>query len=139
LGTGIITGLLIGASSVLILTSYRLDKCYEKMILLETTIDEKNAQLSQLEKSLNKNKLLLQEVKVNLQCNGDDLDKLALQKHIKEKYSVLIGKDILSIDPDLAVGIIEGRILTVNNKEYRITVQKLILTRTLELWVTAQA
>lgn len=111
----------------MLLVSYRVDKFYERIVFLETVIQDKNTQLDQLEKSINKNKLVLQEIKVNLDCNEDEIDVLTLKKIIKEKYSYLIGKEIENIDLDLAIGVIDKRILKMNGKEYNLTVKKFSL------------
>lgn len=136
--TGAIIGLLIGITLIVILVSYRVDKYYERIVYLETVIQDKNTQLAQLEKSINKNKLILQEIKVNLECNEDEIDVLTLQKHIKEKYSSLIGKEIQSIDMDLAAGVIDKRIFKINGKEYKLSVKKLLLTRIMEIWINVE-
>lgn len=136
--TGAIIGILIGSTTIMLLVSYRVDKLYEKIVFLETVIQDKNIQLTQLEKSINKNKLILQEIKVNLDCSEDEIDILTLQKYIKEKYSHLIGKEIESIDMDLAIGVIDNRILKLNEKEYKLTVNRILLTKIMEIWINAK-
>ena len=66
---------------------------------------------------------------------GNEIEKIALEKAIKEKYSKLLGKEVSSIDGDMAADIIDRRIMVIENKIYKLMFNKLILTEKLKIWI----
>lgn len=136
--TGLASGFLIGITLLVFLVSYRIDEYYERIIYLETQLEDKNTQLRQLEKSINKSKPVLEEIEVNLELNQDQLDELTLKKYVAGKYVSLIGKEIESIDINLALEIINDRICRLEEKEYRLCVNKMVLSNKLQIWVSVE-
>jgi len=141
-GTGLIAGILIGATALTILVSYRMDKLYENLAALENVINEKDAKLKKLEESINTMYFVLQDTEIIVEFigedAGDEIDRIEIEKAIKEKYTELLGKEVKSIDPDLVVKVVDQRIFKLDEKEYRLRVSKLLLSETLKLWVEAQ-
>jgi len=141
-GTGLIAGILIGATALTILVSYRMDKLYENLAALENVINEKDAKLKKLEESINTMYFVLQDIEIIVEFigedAGDEIDRIEIEKAIKEKYTELLGKEVKSIDPDLVVKVVDHRIFKLDEKEYRLRVSKLLLSETLKLWVEAQ-
>ncbi|HHV46273.1 MAG TPA: hypothetical protein GXX53_05190 [Tissierellia bacterium] len=141
-GTGLIAGILIGATALTILVSYRMDKLYENLAALENVINEKDAKLKKLEESINTMYFVLQDIEIIVEFigedAGDEIDRIEIEKAIKEKYTELLGKEVKSIDPDLVVKVVDQRIFKLDEKEYRLRVSKLLLSETLKLWVEAQ-
>ncbi len=136
--TGILTGFLAGASCISAVVSYRIDNYLQKINYLESVIEDRNVQLERLEESINKNKFVLKDVEVNLMFEGDEIEKVALAKHIKDKYDQLLGQEIKEIDIVLVETVIDKRIFRLNNNEYRLKVEKLVLTDVLKLWVSVE-
>ena len=135
---GLITGILIGSILASALISYRIDTFYERIAALENTISEKDAKLESLEKSINSKKYVLKEIEVILLFNENDIDDLEImhiEKTVKEKYNILLGNEIKSIDPDIITLIIDKRILRMNGKEIQLHVNKLMLSEILKLWI----
>lgn len=133
--SGLIIGITIGSVSVSTLVSYRIDKYIEKIAYLHTIIEDKNAILDKLEESINKKNFILKDIEVNLIYDGDEIEKITLVKHIKAKYTHLIGKEVKYIDADLVETVIDKRIFKLNEKEYRLKVDKLVLADVLKIWV----
>ncbi len=133
--TGLIIGILIGASSLSILVSYRMDTCHHRIAYLESLIQEKNAQLEKLENTINTQNVVLKEIEVVLVFNGDEIDKISIEKAVKEKYRSLLGKEIEKIDADIIMEVIDDRIFNIEERKYQLHVNKLILTETLKIWV----
>lgn len=132
---GMIAGFLLGVLGINTLISARVDEYHEKISYLEKVIAEDEAKLQKLVESINKRKFILKDVEVILICEGDNLERIALEKHIKEKYSKLLGKEVKNIDMDMAVDIVDGRIMKIEEKEYKLKVDKLLLTDVLRIWV----
>ena len=138
---GLIAGVIIGSVLACTLVSYRIDTFYEKIAFLENTILEKNAKLENLEKSINSNKFILKDIEVVLLFDENEIDHLEIihiEKTVKEKYSILLGAEVKSIDPDIITLVIDKRILKMNGKEIQLHVNKLKLTDVLKLWIDVE-
>ncbi|MDK2918648.1 MAG: hypothetical protein PWQ37_1381 [Candidatus Petromonas sp.] len=133
--TGAIIGLFIGMGILTAIISYRIDKYHEEIQYLKNVIEDKDAKLKKLEDAINKRRLILKDIKVVLIHEGDEIDKITLIKHIKEKYNILLGKEVKNIDIDMVEEVIDKRIMKISKKEYRLNVTKIILIDTLEIWI----
>lgn len=141
LATGIIIGTLIGTFLYTILISYRLDENYKNIVRLESIIQEKDAKLENLEKFINAQDMVLQDIEINLMLPKekiDEHDKIDIEKAIKEKYNTLLGKEVKSIDSDILVEVVDKRILKIEKKEYKLYIERLILTETLKLYIRVE-
>ncbi|NLW47640.1 MAG: hypothetical protein GXY86_09930 [Firmicutes bacterium] len=132
---GMAVGILVGVSVFSLLVSYRMDRYYHQIRELELANEEKETRLQRLEESVDKTKYILKKVEVILIYEGDELDKIALEKSIKEKYSQLLGKEVGSIDIDLVAEVIDERIIKLDDKEYRLKLKQIILTEVLKIRV----
>ena len=139
--TGFMWGTVIGSLGISILVGYRMDTFYEKIAYLEHTIEDKNEKLEKLEKSINNENIVLKDISVILEFTNlseeqiDQIDNIEIEKAIKEKYISSLGKEIKNLDADILVQVIDKRILRFNNAEYQLTVNKLVLSDILKLWV----
>lgn len=141
-GTGMIVGVLIGAIGITTLVSYRMDTLYENIVNLEIAAKEKDAKLKKLEESINTMNLILEGIEVNIDFKGVDeennIERIEIEKAIREKYANLIGREVKEIDPDLVTEVIDQRIFKLEGKEYKLRVRKLVLTEILRLWVDVE-
>lgn len=136
--TGLITGILIGITTLSVIVSYRMDIQYKRITYLENIIQDKNARLEKLEQSINTKEIILKDIDINLIFNGDEIDKIYIEKTIKEKYSKLLGKEVRNIDADILIEIADKRILKIEEREYKLEVDKLVLTETLKLSIKVE-
>ena len=65
--TGLLWGVIIGAVSISMLVSYRMDSFYERIAYLENTIADKNEKLAKLEKSINNSNIILKDIEIELE------------------------------------------------------------------------
>jgi len=139
---GIITGILIGAATLSIIVSYRMDTHYRQITYLQNTIQDKDARLEKLEKSINTQKVIIKDIEVILNFgenkDGDEIDKIDIEKTIKEKYSTLLGKEVKNIDTDILIEVVDKRILKIDDKEYKMQVEKLIVTEILQIFIKVE-
>jgi len=139
---GIITGILIGTSILSIIVSYRMDTHYKEITYLENTIQDKDARLEKLEKSINTQGVILKDIEVSLNFgedkDGDEIDKIDIEKTIKEKYNTLLGKEVKNIDTDILIEVVDKRILKIDDKEYKMQVEKLIVTEILKIFINVE-
>ena len=139
--TGLLWGTMIGSLGISVLVGYRMDAFHEKIAYLEHTIADKDEKLSKLEKSINNTNIVLKDISVMLEFADlsdeqiDQIDNIEIEKAIKEKYAQLLGKEIKNLDADILVQVVDKRILRLNNGEYQLTVNKLVLSDVLKLWV----
>ncbi|TCT15552.1 hypothetical protein EDC18_103258 [Natranaerovirga pectinivora] len=136
---GLALGVIIGVSGLTAIISSRIDSFYHKIIILENDIEDKNTRLQRLEESLSeereKQKLPLKEIQVHLNTDEDEIDKLTLTKHIKDKYTTFIGREIDTIDLDIISQIIDKRIFRLDDKSYQLEVEKIFMSDVLILWI----
>ena len=140
--TGLLWGTLAGSLGISLLVSHRMEGFYEKIAYLEHTIEDKDEKLDKLEKSINNANIVLKDVYVVLEFTNlsdeqiDLLDNMEIEKAIKEKYASSLGKEIRSLDADILLQVIDKRILRFKNADYQLTVNKLVLSDILKLWVS---
>lgn len=132
---GIVVGILAGVAVFSLLVSYRVDQYYQEIRRLEAANEEKEIRLRRLEESVGKTKYLLKKIEVNLLYEGDELDKINLEKSIQEKYSQLLGKEVAAIDIDLVAKVVDERIIKLEEREYKLKLKQIMLTEVLKIWV----
>ena len=131
---GTIIGAILGTVVLNALISYRIDQYVRQIQYLEGIIQDQEIRFKKLEESINNKKLILKDIKIFL-IYEDEMDKIILEKYIKEKYTSLLGKEIKTIDVDLVTSVIDKRIMKISGKEYQLKVTKIILTDTLAIWI----
>lgn len=136
--TGMVTGTMIGIIVISMLISYRIEQYHERINYLESIIEDKDTRLKKLEESINNKKYILKDVEIILIHEGDEIEKITLEKHIKEKYSKLLGKEVKGIDTDMAVEIINNRIMIIEDSKFKLKVDRLVLTEVLSIWISVE-
>ena len=138
---GVITGVLVGIAAMSTLVSYRLDMYINEITLLKNTIQDKNARLEKLEESINTTKFILKDIEVVLIMEAGEnngVHKIDIEKNIKEKYTSLLGKEVKNIDAEMVAEVIDKRIFKIEDSEYKLRIDKIILTEILRLWVNVE-
>lgn len=133
--TGVITGVLIGLAVMTTIVSYRLENFHRMNAYLESVITEKNAQLEQLEKSVNKGKHIVKSIDVVFLCDYEGVDILLFETELKKKYNALLGKEVKTLDAEMIAEVADKRIFRLDNGQYQLFVKKLILAENLKIWV----
>lgn len=136
--TGLLLGILLGAISLSTMVSYKLDEQYKRIAYLENTIQDKDAKLQKLENSINNRSMILKDIEIDLDFDGDEIDKIDIEKAIKEKYISLLGKEVKALDEDLIIEVVDKRIFKIEDREYKLQVSRLILTETLRISVIVE-
>lgn len=136
--TGGIAGFLAGVVLLGLLVSYRFDCYHQQIAQLESRITDDAVKVKKLEDAVNSKKYVVKDIEVILGFTGHDLDKITLEKSIREKYSSLLGKDIKSIDIDMAAEVVDKRVMKLKDGEYKLKLEKLLLSDILKLWVKVE-
>ncbi|MBS4534824.1 hypothetical protein GOQ29_04250 [Clostridium sp. D2Q-14] len=132
---GIIIGMIIGAIAITIFASYKIDEYYQKMNTYYSLLEEKDSKLKKIEESINSNKYILKDINIKIENLNDEIDEMELNKHIKEKYIDLIGKEIKDIDINMISEIVDNRIMKFEETSYKLKVRKVLLSDILELYI----
>jgi MFS superfamily sulfate permease-like transporter len=135
--TGILLGIMIGAASISVIVSYRMDQYYQDVAYLKNMIEDKNARLLKLEETVNSHtqSMIVEEIEVNLTFDGDEMDKIDIEKTIKEKYSTLLGKEVKNIDADITAEVLENRIFKIEDREYKLHVARIIVAEIFKIYI----
>ncbi|HHW00470.1 MAG TPA: hypothetical protein GXX36_13055 [Clostridiaceae bacterium] len=136
--TGFITGFLTGAAAVGTLASYRIDSYHARIRELEISLEDRDVQLEKLKESINKSRFVLKDIEIVLEYDGDEIDRMTIEKHIKNKYRNLLGKEVRNIDTDILIEVIDKRIFKLEEREYSLKVNRLVLAEILKLWISAE-
>ncbi|KGK87790.1 hypothetical protein DP73_13845 [Desulfosporosinus sp. HMP52] len=137
--SGIIIGILVGGAAFSIMVSYRLDSLYKRIAYLNQIIQDKNAVLEKFEKNINTRNLRVKRIEVALVFDGDEIDQINIERSIKDRYSSLLGKEVNKIDPDLIIEVVDKRIMKIEDKEYKLKVNKLIITEVMKIWISVES
>lgn len=139
---GLFIGGVLGVIFINLLVSYRVDSYIKEIQYLNTVIEEDNARLEKLEEAIHKKRLLVKEIDVELKFKEkdqeDEITKIALQKHIKEKFSGILGKEVDKIDGDILCEIIDKRIMKLDGKEYQLKLNRIMISQEIKFWVEAK-
>lgn len=139
--TGLLWGVIFGAVAISTLVSARMDVFYQKIAYLENVITDKEEKLAKLEKSINNKNTVLKDVQVILEFTNiseeqiSQINNIEIEKSIKEKFSSSLGKEVKGFDVEIFQQVIDKRILKIDGYEYQLTVNKLVLTDVLKLWI----
>lgn len=139
---GIIIGGLIGIIFFTIFISYRIEGYHRKITYLNSIIEDQQVRLENLENRLNKKKLIVKKIEVDIKFKEknkeDQLLFMELEKHIKEKYNNLIGKELDKLDGDILLQVVDNRIMKMDKKQYKIKVKKIVISQNIKLYVEVE-
>lgn len=113
------------------IVSYRLENFHRMNAYLESVITEKNAQLEQLEKSVNKGKYIVKSIDVVFLCDYEGVDILLFETELKKKYNALLGKEVKTLDAEMIAEVADKRIFRLDNGQYQLFVKNSSWQRTL--------
>ncbi|MGI6678986.1 MAG: hypothetical protein ACOX2Q_08010 [Dehalobacterium sp.] len=131
----LIIGVLLGAALTVLAIGHTVDDLYfqnnELALQLETTTRE----LTEVKSTLSQSKdLVVTKIspKINLlteEYTPQEAEriKLALNKEIIKQYEKMIGLAVKSLEPSLLPGILHGRIITVEQKQFKILVKTMVI------------
>lgn len=136
---GLFIGGMVGIITINLLISYRIDNYIKEIKHLDKVIEEKDFRLQKLEKNINDKRLLIKDVEIELRYENeeenDDIVKITLEKHIKDRLKCLLGKEVENIDGDILLEIIDKRIMKIEDKEYQLKVEKIMISKVVKLWI----
>ena len=137
-GTGFVLGILAGIISMNLIVSYKIDEFHKQIHHLESIVDNREVRLKKLEESINHRRYLIKNVKIHLEFEGDNIERLSIENALKDMCNILLGKEVKAIDLDLVVAMIDKRIVHLHGNEYRANVNRLVIAEVIQIWIVVQ-
>ncbi|WMJ79134.1 hypothetical protein RBU49_09540 [Clostridium sp. MB40-C1] len=136
---GVLIGAMIGAIVINILVSYRIDSYIKEIKSLRKVIEEKDTRLEKLQQNINNKKIIVNDIQVEIKYEDDktedDIVKITLEKHIKNKFKCMLGKEVKNVDGEMLVEVIDKRIMKIDGKEYQIKVKRIMISQVIKFWI----
>lgn len=127
-----ILGLLIGGVITLIIHGKSYDKLYIAKKEVESYVVELQNTIERLEKIQQQqtHNLLVKEIVVATDLS-DPVKSVDVRSEVSRLLKELIGENVESINPELIINILDKRVITVEDKQYRLSVRFLVISKTL--------
>jgi hypothetical protein len=139
----VILGGLLGSVAMLCVLGWRIDALSTELQKSQTTIDELNAEVQHLKDREQRpvQRPTIQKFSVDIVSAPDDvteLQKIKAAEYVKQRLAFLVGMplDPLVETPAFIPSIIDGRTITIDEKEYRFHVNTLVIGEVPYLQVT---
>ncbi len=136
-------GLLLGAALSEVSIGNNVDTLYYENQELELQLESVSKELEEVKSTLSKSKdVIITKIAPEIILKTDNYTdqeaeriKLALNKEIVNHYQNLIGTPLKTLDPKLLPGIVNGRIMNVEQKQFKVFVKTMVLSETMYIEV----
>jgi hypothetical protein len=135
--TGLLFGMVLGVLLWNILVAGKIDALHKRNMFLETSLEECRTKLEKLMDSQPEKEQTLKDVVVYIELDNE-LERMILEKTVKQKYDVLLGKRTKEIDLDLVIQVIDKRLFRTDKYQYQLIVDKVALSSSLTLWISVK-
>ena len=135
-------GALCGGALTLAALSKRMDDLYIMNVELMVGQDETTERIRILEKKLAEyHRLIVVGIDFRYDSSPDTLDRLSLERQMRSVANTLLGQAVREITLDTTLALLEGRIIAVDQKNYKVSVRAVVLAErvTYYLRVSLQA
>ncbi|MCR6546074.1 hypothetical protein [Dehalobacterium formicoaceticum] len=138
-----IIGVLLGAALTVVAIGHTVDDLYFKNNELSLQLETTSRELTEVKSTLSQSKdRVVTKISPKINLLSDDYTpqeieriKLALNKEIIKQYEKMIGLPVKSLEPSILPGILNGRIITVEQKQFKILVKTMVIGEALYLEV----
>ena len=121
-------GALCGGAITLAALAKRMDDLYIMNVELMVGQDETTERIRILEKKLAEyHRLIVVGIDFRYDSSPDTLDRLSLERQMRTVVNTLLGQAVREIKLDTTLALLEGRIIAVDQKNYRINVRAVVL------------
>ena len=142
----VILGVIIGAVLVTINMGHQVDQLIIEKENLNNELSSVRKELEQIKDNQKKRKgEAINSIEAVVTFPKESFSKyegtslqLELEKKIVEMLEPLNGKEIRSLDPELIPRIVDGRRLTIENRDFTISVNMVIISQELKLFALAK-
>ncbi len=135
-----LVGIVVGAAGTLAAKGHDLDLLYLQMNKLRGENNQLQEEIDSLKKDLiNKQRQSIRRVrKIEVTVKApDEFTKLAISKYVKDHTRPLLGQELtyLEAHPTMVKGLIDGRVVSLQNQPYSLRVELVVIGETLSIWV----
>lgn len=121
-------GALCGGAITLAVMSKRMDDLYIMNVELIEGQDETTERIRILENKLAEyHRLIVVGIDFRYDSSPDTLDRLSLERQMRSVVNTLLGQAVREITLDTTLALLEGRIIAVDEKNYRVNVRAVVL------------
>lgn len=135
--SGMLMGLIIGIMIWNMLLAGKIDALYARNLFLETSLEDCKIKLEKAMSAQPEKDQTLREIAVKIQLENE-LERMILEKAVRQKYEVLIGKKTKEIDLDLVIQVVDKRLFRTDMYQYQLLVERVTLSSTLTIWLSVK-
>ncbi|MBP2073142.1 hypothetical protein [Thermoanaerobacterium butyriciformans] len=131
-------GVIIGGAIVNVVNGIVIEKISFERDAYKLNNAALNEKIEKLNESLkNQSYRVVTDIKPYV-SNSDSKIRIEVEKYVNEKLKDIYGKQVEKINPDLIFNIFDGRILSIENKKVSLKVKHIVVSTTIEIYITAQ-
>ena len=128
----LLLGIIIGSIITISLLGYRIEKLYQEREQLKVDLFETRERLNNLEEMWqSQSEDFIKEIVIELKMEKSTFTELALKQAIQEIVKDLVGEEVSSINPHIIMSMLDKRIITAEEKKYRLDLEAVFLSETL--------
>ncbi len=139
-------GFILGTVTATVYMGHQIDQLTIEKENLHNELSSVKKELKQINENLKKRRAAaVNRIEANVTFPKDTFSKyegsslqMELEKRIVEMLQPLNGKEIEKIEPELVPQIVQGRKLTVENRDFYLQVQTVIISQQLKIFVLAK-
>ncbi len=131
-------GFLFGLVCMNLYQMHALDRLYRIQNQLTNQLMDKEIKLERLNESVKKqNTVVIKDLHITLKFDGNILIKDEIEKNIQFYLSDLVGRELTNIDGEMIYKVLQKRIIEVDNKQFQLTVEYIIISEKISIVVKA--
>ena len=130
----LLIGILIGSSITTIYLGHKLDNLYIEVQTLEHDLQKAEERAKQLKEDIQQKEeqstpaaQVVKDVEIIVDYQDDEFTSLYIQEYCEEITKKLLGQEVQNLEPELVFQILDQRIVKLEEKEYRLYVNSLIV------------
>jgi len=131
LTAALLIGMLIGGALLVLQTGHRIERLHIQQGQLVSQLQWYRARVEKLSEQLSVERWVVVE-EVNLSLKGVEPssgEELYLREQLAPYMQKLLGRRVVDLDPELVLGMFDGRVLEHEQMRYTVRVQTMVLAR----------
>ncbi len=140
-------GVVIGATITTVYLSNELDELHWTKTELEQQVTQKEERLEKLEQELlsmeekweHSSSNVVRDTTIVVDYEDDPQTVLAVEEFCQEIAQEIIGHRISNLEPKLIFQMFDNRTLQVNDNQYRLEVESLLISENLTVWIKPES
>lgn len=132
-------GFFFGLGFMSLVQMNTLDRLYRIQSQLTNQLLDRDIKLEKLGASLEKQRVsIVKDLKIHINYEGNLLLKEEIEKNVRFYLVDLVGREIANIDGEMLYKILQNRIVEVEDKRVKLTVEYIIVNEVINIGITAK-